>query len=137
MGDRITVWPRIETAQTARQAVRMAGLPVFLFGLATAFSGLTFSDPATMLTQLGIGVVLIVFGFALRSHVAGLAPLAALFVIGSFAWSLWSAGAVLWLGLLYLPSLLLLLMMLLFMGVCTLFVLSGVRGWWWLRQSGD
>jgi hypothetical protein len=123
-------WARVVDAQGAQQAVRMAGLPVFLIGLLTVLfagvtlltvmaSGLTISRPLPVALPMLVGLALVVIGLALRAGRAALVPVAALLTLAN-------AG---------LSALLLPLWVLPVQAMMALVAVSGLRGWWWLRKN--
>ena len=110
-------------------AVRMAGLPVFLIGGGTIFfaafgtlaameAGLTIRGLFDQIYAAATGALLVVLGLAIRWGRPSLVPLAAVITFAN-------ALATIWLGLWW-ASIMQLLM--------ALVMLSGLRGWWWLRR---
>jgi hypothetical protein len=123
-------WARVVDTKGAQQAVRMAGLPVFLIGLMTMLfagialltvmaSGLTIIRPLPFALPLLAGLALVALGLALRAGRAGLVPLAALPTLANAA----------------LSAVLLPLWALPVQVMVALVALSGLRGWWWLRKN--
>jgi hypothetical protein len=122
-------WVRVKGRESARLAVRMAGLPVFLIGLVTVVfavitlltvmsSGLTITRPLPVGLPLVAGLVLVVLGLALRAGRAALVPVAAVVTLANAALSM--ALLPLWV----VPV----------QAMMALVALSGLRGWWWLRN---
>jgi peptidoglycan/LPS O-acetylase OafA/YrhL len=124
-------WARVSDRDSAVLAVRMSGLPVFLMGLISvlisvfavgtvaAIDEMDLTEPAPAAIAIVVGAVLVVIGLTLRRGLASLAPFAAIIVLGNAALSLWSGA--LW----SLPL----------QAIFALMALSGLRGWWWLRQN--
>ncbi len=128
MGD--GYWPRINGRDSALAAVRMAGLPVFLIGGTTllfvliawgaaASLGETLAYPLQLVMAAGCGAALVILGLALRGGRTALVPVAtgltllnAAATVLLFAW--WFAPV---------------------QALMALLALSGLRGWWWLRND--
>ncbi|MFM2389330.1 MAG: hypothetical protein RLZZ437_885 [Pseudomonadota bacterium] len=107
----------------------MAGLPVFLIGLMTVLfagvtlltvmaSGLTVTRPLPIALLFVAGMVLIALGLGLRAGKAALVPLAALLTMAN-------AGLTVAMGSLWMLPL---------QAMILLVTISGLRGWWWLRN---
>ena len=139
---RSSYWAAVEDEPSARNAVRMAGLPVLLVGGAEALTALiaaidTPPDSNTAISSAVVAVLLIIVAFRLRGGHAGWVPLVVLgFVIllalrvpASIA--AWNAagrngiavGTELLVGWI-IPLL------------CLTLMLGGLRGWLWLRANG-
>ena len=125
-GNRFDFWIPVHDRASATYAVRMSGLPVFLIGLSLALSGLVLLvDPVSPMTLgwilAALSVPLIVLGLMLRGGRASLAPVACALFLGAAAIEVWIAPS--W-GLVV-------------RGLIALVALSGLRGWWWLRQHPE
>jgi hypothetical protein len=123
-------WPRIADRDSALAAVKMAGLPVFLIGasgiLTVLFSVLavlqirpTPESIFTLAFTAATGVLLVALGLAIRRGRPSLIVSAAVITFANAAATFWLAP--------WWASVFQILMVLL--------MLSGLRGWWWLRQN--
>ena len=124
---------KIDNADKARQAMKMSGLPIFLLGLSTGFTGLLVllgiygvkGDAVDIMrgfvwAQFPIGLALIYCGLKIRNVSTLLVPVAAILYTVITLWALtytihWSQWIV----------------QILFI----ILALNGLRGWWWLRQN--
>ena len=124
--NRFGFWIDVTDAATAREAVRMAGLPVLLIGASfglSALSGVMAPDPqylsaAALATA---AAVLVVIAFAIRAGRAALVPVAVTF-----------CTVVLVARIALLPTALAIVPIL-----ALLLCISGLRGWLWLRRHPD
>ncbi len=118
-------WITVEDEASARYAVRMAGLPVLIIGVLFVIGGLGSldsmrgADPLTTWLTLGFGGAVILMAFGLRQGYAALVPIATAISGALIALRLATAPAY----AIILPALILLL------------VVSGFRGWLWLRRN--
>lgn len=135
-------WVRIKDRDSALYAMRMAGLPVFLSGLTGALISIV--DPADsqagFLVGWAIAAMLIMMGLMIRKGRFGLVPFAAalmLINIGlSIASSILITVGIARLDLLPVDILFMEFIRLSVFPVLFLLVMvSGLRGWRWLRQS--
>ncbi len=135
-------WVRVKDRESARYAARMAGLPVFLGGLFSALVALVEPAPTPSRFVAGwlIAVVLIITGLLIRSGRFGLVPFAALIMILNIIIGL-VTSAILAAGIVRLgafpPGLLVMefIRIIIFPVLFLLVMISGLRGWWWLRQN--
>lgn len=135
---RSSYWAVVDDEPSARNAVRMAGLPVLLMGGVEAVAALTaaMETPADGNAALGSAagaILLIALAFRLRGGHAGWVPLVVLIFMIMLALRLWVsiaawnaagqngiAGAGLLIGWI-IPL------------ICLALMLGGLRGWLWLR----
>ncbi len=125
-GNRLGFWIPVRDRASAQYAVRMSGLPVFLIGVSLALSGLVLLVDPIAATGLGwvlaaLALPLVALGLLLRGGRARLAPVACLLFLGAVAIEIWLAPS--W-GLVV-------------RGLIALVAVSGLRGWWWLRQNPE
>ena len=140
--DRLGWWQSINDEASALEAVKMSGLPVFLWGISWFVMGLVvilglapvgkLTGPAALFgfSVIGFGLVLIVLGLKLRKGQAKLAPIAgAIFIIGTVISSI--------LGFMDPKAVLPILLSSLFIsGLVMLLSIGGFRGWSWLKRNG-
>jgi hypothetical protein len=123
-------WPRIVDRGSAMAAVQMAGLPVFLIGGGTVFLvalavfgalplGLSAELLLVFMYTAAVGALLAALGLAVRRRRPSLVPPAAVI---TFAF----VFAVVWLAPWWAISLQI---------FPVLLILTGLRGWWWLRKN--
>ncbi len=136
MGKRLsTVMPPITTRDEAFSAVKMAGLPVFLIGMAMLFFGfmqlleVTLNSGGAMtgaLIQMALGTALVVISFWMRKGHPGFALLAFVLSAANFGVAVLFPQASL--GPLWVVTLIIPIGML-------LLTLNGLRAWLWLRRN--
>ena len=134
-------WLPVEDAASARQAVRMAGLPVLIMAvnaLLVALSALAQVTPEfRMAAGAGtVAVVLAIIAFRMRAGHAGLVPvMAILFVVFALSHMLLS---VLGQGVIQGPRFPIAALALTWIipVFSAALALSGLRGWLWMRRNG-
>lgn len=130
-----TVLPPITTRDKAVSAVKMAGFPVFLIGMAAFLFGLVRlmqitleTDGATtaIIVQMVLGAALVLVSFSLRKGHPGFALLAFALSVANFGIAFLFSGAelgALWVFKLIIPA------------VMVVLTLNGLRAWLWLRRK--
>ena len=120
-----TLWSSIQDRASASYVARMAGLPTFLSGLLGGVSSglLLFSDPslAEYWGVLLMSLFLLWASLRIRRGRFGLLPVVAALVVLDLSLRLLDPIS-------YRIAVPLIL---------ALFVLNGLRGWWWLRRHPD
>jgi hypothetical protein len=123
-------WPRIKDRDSVIDAVKMAGLPVFLLGATGVLTVLlsvadvlqanpTIEQVLALALAAATGVLLVALGLAIRRGRPSLVVLAAVITFTNAAATLWLAPW--WASV--------------FQVLMVLLMLSGLRGWWWLRKN--
>ncbi|MDT0683453.1 hypothetical protein RM543_12220 [Roseicyclus sp. F158] len=135
-------WISLEDRASARNAVRMSGLPVLLMGANAALLALVssvrpFPDMAVVSSAAAIAALLVLMAFRIRAGHAAWIPFASMLFIAFLGVSLFSSyigwqvaggnpttGAQILLGWI-IPA------------ICLILMVSGLRGWFWMRQNTE
>jgi hypothetical protein len=135
------LWAPIISEETAREAVKMGGLPILALGASvivlarTGFTATTI-HLAVILAYLIVGLIFIVFAFRIRKgRAASLPYLVAIFFCFSIAELffafVFSAGSV---GEGWAEISVILTHIVTF--IAAFLAIKGLRGWWYLRKAG-
>ncbi len=130
-------WMQVKDENTAREATKMGGLPIFMMGINIAIisynlSGLNF---IVSLVLYFVSAVFIIFSFRIRSgKVASLLALNIIFIVFLFL------NLSLLIYLIYFHELLAVSRGAVLAGIpinilLLLFSISGIRGWLWLKRN--
>lgn len=133
----IRLWPNITRVQQAQLAVRMSGLPVFLVGVSYCLQGILSPYGMFAWNILG-GLALVCLGFLIRAGVVAVAPWAAALVLILLAnwWiTLAQVTPIVFFALFTPIGWAIFAFQICVTIILTLFALSGLRGWWWLRRN--
>lgn len=135
----IGFWTAIDDEESARDAIRMAGLPLFLMGLGAGFIalGILLLEPVPLfaaIVTIAIAALFILLALQLRARRVGWFPLAMLLYAAALGLNLVDS-VMAWRQSDPLDDMArtLILIRWIIPILCLFLMLNGVRGWLWLR----
>ncbi|MBB2673041.1 UNVERIFIED_ORG: hypothetical protein GGE44_002603 [Rhizobium esperanzae] len=130
------LWPRVRDRESAIYVTRMAGLPTFLLGISYVLNPYLESQIFDLRSgiEILVGALLILTGLRIRGGKLGLLPFSVAMVL------LHALGRVLWAWIFvrngYEPEMTAaFLTMSLMQALTSLLMISGLRGWRWLKNN--